>query len=98
LVNFHGFPKTAIIRGEVAPTGAESILTGSPWYFACNNNRLNMIFKPHQERSARRVMFFHSLQRRQVCGLFSGVVILDDSSRFEFQDITGFAERRKTRF
>jgi hypothetical protein len=43
-------------------------------------------------------MLFHSLQRRQVCGRFSGAVVLDDGSRFEFQDITGFAERRKTRF
>jgi hypothetical protein len=57
-----------------------------------------MIFKPHQERSDRRAMLFHSLQRRQVCGRFSGAVVLDDGSRFEFQDITGFAERRRSRF
>jgi hypothetical protein len=69
-----------------------------PWHFTDSDGRLDLIFKPHQERSDRKVMFFHSIQRRQACGSFSGSVILDDGSRCEFQDITGFAERRKTRF
>ncbi|MDR3122990.1 MAG: DUF2804 domain-containing protein [Treponema sp.] len=69
-----------------------------PWRFTSSDDRLEMIFKPHQERSDRTVMFFHSLQRRQVCGSFSGAVVLDDGSRLAFQNITGFAERRKTRF
>ena len=69
-----------------------------PWRFTGNDRRLELIFKPHQERSDRRVMFFHSLQRRQVCGSFSGSVVLDNGSLISFQDITGFAERRKTRF
>jgi hypothetical protein len=69
-----------------------------PWRFTSNDKRLEMTFTPHQERSDRRVMFFHSLQRRQVCGSFSGSVILDDGSRCIFWNITGFAERRKTRF
>jgi hypothetical protein len=69
-----------------------------PWRFTSNDKRLELIFKPHQERSDRKVMFFHSLQRRQAYGSFSGSVILDDGSQCAFQDITGFAERRKTRF
>jgi hypothetical protein len=69
-----------------------------PWRFTSNDERLEMVFTPHQERSDRRVMFFHSLQRRQACGSFSGSVTLDDGSRYEFANITGFAERRKTRF
>jgi hypothetical protein len=69
-----------------------------PWRFTSNDERLEMTFKPHQERSDRRVMFFHSIRRRQVCGSFSGSVILDDGSPWVFQDITGFAERRRTRF
>ena len=70
----------------------------APWRFTSNDDRLEMTFQPHQERSDRKVMFFHSLQRRQVCGFFSGAVVLDDGSRLPFQNITGFAERRKTRF
>jgi hypothetical protein len=69
-----------------------------PWRFTSNDNRLEMIFAPHQERSENLQMFFHYLKRRQVCGSFSGKVILDDGSDFEFQNITGFAERRKSRF
>jgi hypothetical protein len=69
-----------------------------PWRFTSNDERLEMSFKPHQERSDRRATLFHSIQRRQVCGSFSGSVVLDDGSRHTFQDITGFAERRKTRF
>ena len=67
-----------------------------PWRFTSNDNRLEMIFNPHQERMENRQMFFHSLKRHQVCGFFSGKVILDDGSEFEFQSLTGFAERRKT--
>jgi hypothetical protein len=70
----------------------------APWHFTSNDDRLEMRFKPHQERSDRSTMFFHSLRRRQVYGYFSGKVILDDGSKLAFTDITGFAERRKTRF
>jgi hypothetical protein len=69
-----------------------------PWRFTSNDGRLEMTFKPRQERSDRKTMLFQSVQRRQVCGSFSGAVVLADGSRCSFQDITGFAERRKTRF
>jgi hypothetical protein len=69
-----------------------------PWRFTSNDNRLEMIFAPHQERSETLRMFFHYLRRRQICGFFSGKVVLDDGAEFEFQNITGFAERRKSRY
>jgi hypothetical protein len=69
-----------------------------PWRFTSNDNRLEMVFTPHQERVEQNRFIFHSLKRRQVCGFFSGRVVLDDLSVFEFQNLTGFAERRKTRF
>jgi hypothetical protein len=69
-----------------------------PWHFTSNDNRLDMLFIPSQERVERNRMFFHALKSRQVCGFFSGTVVLDDGSNFKFQNITGFAERRKTRF
>jgi hypothetical protein len=68
-----------------------------PWRFTSNDNRLEMIFTPHQERMEILRTLFYSLKRRQVCGFFSGKVILDDGSEFVFENITGFAERRKTR-
>jgi hypothetical protein len=69
-----------------------------PWHFTDNDKRLEMTFKPHQERSDRRAMLLQYLQRRQAYGSFSGSVVLDSGSKIEFRDITGFAERRKTRF
>ena len=70
----------------------------SPWRFTSNDNRLVMSFNPQQERIDRRRVLFHSLTRRQVCGSFTGRAILDDGSVMDFRNITGFAERDKTRF
>ena len=69
-----------------------------PWRFTSNDGRLEMIFAPHQERSESFQMFFHYLKRHQVFGTFSGKAILDDGSEFEFQNITGLIEHRKTRY
>ncbi|MDR1863106.1 MAG: DUF2804 domain-containing protein [Treponema sp.] len=69
-----------------------------PWRFTSSDGRLEMVFAPHQERSESHQMFFHYLKRRQVFGFFSGKVILDGGSEFEFRNIAGFAERKKTRF
>ena len=66
-----------------------------PWRFTSNDNRLEMVFTPHQERISKHQMFLHSLKLRQIIGFFSGKVILDDGSEFEFKSFTGFAERRK---
>jgi hypothetical protein len=70
----------------------------SPWRFTSNDNRLEMTFYPHQERSDRRTFFIYNSTRRQVFGFFSGRVQLDDGSEVEFQNLTGFAERSKMRF
>jgi hypothetical protein len=70
----------------------------APWRCSRNDNRLDMLFTPHQERIERQRLFFHASTRRQVCGFFSGRAILDDGSTLEFQNITGFAERNKARF
>jgi len=70
----------------------------SPWRFTSNDNRIEMTFYPHQERIERHNLFFYSSTRRQVFGIFSGRVILDDGSELEFQNLTGFAERSKMKF
>jgi len=70
----------------------------SPWRFTSNDNRLEMTFKPIQERSERRRALLHMISRRQIYGNFSGKVVLDDGDTMEFRNITGFAERVKTRF
>ncbi|MDR2964857.1 MAG: DUF2804 domain-containing protein [Treponema sp.] len=70
----------------------------SPWRFTSNDNRLEMVFVPHQERIDRRRLFFYNSTRRQVCGFFSGKVVLDDGSIVKFHNLTGFAERSKIRY
>ena len=67
----------------------------SPWRFTSNDNRLEMVFVPHQERIDRQNLFFHVFTRRQVFGFFSGKAQLDDGSIVEFHNLTGFAERSK---
>jgi hypothetical protein len=67
------------------------------WRFTSNDDRLTMTFTPNQERSDARRLLLHSVKRRQVCGTFSGRVILDDGGEIAFWNITGFAERVKTR-
>jgi len=68
-----------------------------PWRFTSNDGRLEMTFSPQQERDENHQVFFYSLKRRQLFGSFSGRAILDDGSECEFANVTGFAERRKSR-
>jgi hypothetical protein len=68
-----------------------------PWRFTSNNNRLEMIFTPNQEMDENHQVFFYSLRRRQIFGSFSGRAILDDGSGFNFENIGGMAERRKSK-
>ncbi|QQO10894.1 DUF2804 domain-containing protein [Breznakiella homolactica] len=69
-----------------------------PWRFTSNDRRLEMNFVPEMERTERHRMLFHYLRRRQVFGRFSGKVVLDDGRELSFQNIIGFAERKKTRY
>jgi len=69
----------------------------SPWRFTSNDNRLEMTFHPHQEKIERHRLFFHNYTQRHVCGFFSGRIQLDDGIEIEFHNLTGFAERSKTR-
>jgi hypothetical protein len=68
------------------------------WKFTSNDKRLEMTFTPSQERKEKRNVLFYSTNCRQVYGTFSGQAVLDDGNSITFLNITGFAERRKTRF
>jgi hypothetical protein len=68
-----------------------------PWRFTSNDRRLEMNFIPHQDQAEGNRILLYSIKRRQVCGSFSGRVLLDGGEELEFSDITGFAERRKTK-
>jgi hypothetical protein len=68
-----------------------------PWHFTSNDQRLEMTFVPDMEWEERSQIFFFSTKRRQLYGSFFGQAILENGSPLDFR-ITGFAERRKTRF
>jgi hypothetical protein len=70
----------------------------TPWRFNSNDSRLEMVFTPQQLRVDRRQLLYHTVTRRQVCGNFSGKVVLDDGFEMNFHNITGFAESCRTRF
>jgi hypothetical protein len=70
----------------------------NPWRFTSNDKRLEMVFTPQQLRVDRRQALFHIVTRRQLCGSFSGKVMLDDGVEMDFHNLTGFAERCKSRF
>ncbi|MHC6204447.1 DUF2804 domain-containing protein [Breznakiellaceae bacterium SP9] len=69
-----------------------------PWRFTSDDKRLEMEFVPSHEWVERKFILFHSLRRRQSIGHFSGKLILEGNKVLEFQQLTGFVERRKTRF
>lgn len=68
-----------------------------PWRFTGGDNRLEMTFTPREERDENHSMFFYSRKRRQLFGSFSGKVILDGGREFTFRNITGMAERVRSR-
>jgi len=70
----------------------------SLWRFTASDSRLEMAFAPHQERADRQRVLFRSFSRRQLFGKFSGKAVLDDGSEIDFANISGIAERVKTRF
>jgi hypothetical protein len=69
----------------------------SPWRFTSNDKRLEMTLVPQAAFENSHVFFPHSRNVRHVFGLFSGEVITDSGARLSFKNLTGIAERRKTR-
>jgi hypothetical protein len=69
-----------------------------PWQFTSADGKVEMTFRPVLVETTRNRIFHHSIGLSQFFGYFSGKVLQDDGQFFAFRNITGFAERRKTRF
>jgi hypothetical protein len=69
-----------------------------PWEFTSDDRRLEMTFTPILQNRANSRFIFHSTSRRLLFGYFSGRFILDDMTNFTFTNITGYAEKRQTRY
>jgi hypothetical protein len=67
------------------------------WKFTSSDKRLEMTFTPQYEFLQQAAVVFSSRRVRQYLGAFSGEVTLDDGKVLRFHNLSGFAERRKTR-
>ncbi len=69
-----------------------------PWIFRDNQGRLDLIFTPFKDRTARTNLGIIFSEVHQIFGKYSGHVILDDGSRLEIHDLIGFAEEHRARW
>jgi hypothetical protein len=69
-----------------------------PWQFTSAGGKIEMTFHPILFETVRNRIFLHSIGLLQFFGYYSGKFLQDDGQFFTFKNITGFAERRKTRF
>jgi hypothetical protein len=67
------------------------------WRFTSNDKRLEMTFNPIASGDFTMRSLGRSYRSQTFFGFFSGSVTLDDGMLFSFRNLTGFAERRKTR-
>jgi hypothetical protein len=68
-----------------------------PWQFTSADGKIEMSFKPILDETAHSRILLHSIRLHQFFGYFSGKVLQDDGQFFAFKNITGMAERRKTK-
>ncbi len=65
----------------------------SPWKIRSNDGRFSLDFLPIMDRASDTNALLIRSDQHQVFGRFSGEVILDDGTKLEIKDLTGFAEK-----
>ena len=69
-----------------------------PWTFTSDDGRFEMSMKPILDRNATVNLLIFKSSQHQIFGRFSGFVLLDDGSKFEVNDLLGFAEKVSNRW
>jgi len=69
-----------------------------PWVFRDNQNRLDLVFTPFKERTARTNLGIIFSEVHQLFGRYNGHLILDNGDRLEIRDLIGFAEEHNARW
>ena len=78
------------------PAGAPDT---APWRFSSNDGRFELDFTPLVDRADKvSLLSLFVTDQHQVFGRFSGTVVLDDGTRLEIRDLTGFAEKVHNRW
>ena len=70
----------------------------SPWKFTSDDGRFEMDFRPVMDRSAKINLGILCSDQHQVFGRFSGTAVLDDGTKIEIRDLTGFAEKVRNKW
>lgn len=64
-----------------------------PWTFTSNDKRFEMNFTPIIDRKAKTDLLVLCSDQHQIFGKYTGTLILDDGTKLEIKDFTGFAEK-----
>ena len=70
----------------------------APWKFTSDDGRFEMDFRPVMDRSAKVDLKLLCSDQHQVFGRFSGTAVLDDGTKIEIRDLTGFAEKVRNKW
>ncbi|MEA3349275.1 MAG: DUF2804 domain-containing protein [Chloroflexota bacterium] len=69
-----------------------------PWNFSDNQDRLNLIFTPFEDRTARTNLLIIDSEVHQLFGHYSGQVVSDDGEEIQLEGLIGFAEEHHARW
>jgi hypothetical protein len=66
-----------------------------PWKFTDTEGRLNMVFTPFKDCTARTNLGIITSEVHQIFGRYNGKVIADDGKNIQIKDLIGFAEEHR---
>jgi hypothetical protein len=69
-----------------------------PWHFSDSEERLDLIFTPFRERTARTNLGIIFSEVHQMFGHYNGTVITDEGDEIVVKDLIGFAEEHHARW
>jgi hypothetical protein len=69
-----------------------------PWRFIDDQGRLDLVFTPFKDRTARTNLGIIFSEVHQMFGRYNGRVILDDGKPLEIRELVGFAEEHHARW
>jgi hypothetical protein len=69
-----------------------------PWKFNDSAGRLNLVFTPFKDRTARTNLSVINSEVHQMFGRYNGEVVSDQGEIVKIKDLIGFAEEHKARW
>lgn len=69
-----------------------------PWKFTDTKDRLNLVFTPFKDRTAKTALGIIDSEVHQMFGRYNGTVLTDEGEQITIQDLIGFAEEHHARW